>query len=323
MRRLAERLGDDPALRVGDGARVVAAGLDVGRVGGPLERHAHLVGDRHEPVAEDLLAERVRLGHGLLSDDCGASAMWWPTWAIESADRYGGSHVGGYAPSASRVKAPGSGHVGSGDHGPARHGTSGRPGPRAAPPGRVAALPDRRGAPRRPGSRSHRTARTSHVNDSPVPGGRAGSTTRPMEPTGRWGACGTPAGASHSSPCADDDLVRAGGGRPGQPHGDVARRAGRTARRRRSCASPSADRGPPRRPPAGRRRSSGPRDRRDVVQVRVIQSATGMADGCPSPDRIRSLTSPLPVLIVVQSRLPGRVGGRAPVEARRAEWPWT
>ena len=57
--RLAERLGDDPARRIDDRARVVAARLDVGRVGRPLERDAHLVGDRGEPVAEDLLAEGV------------------------------------------------------------------------------------------------------------------------------------------------------------------------------------------------------------------------------------------------------------------------
>ena len=56
------RVGDERAGRVEDGAGEVEPLLDVDRVGRVLERHAHLLGNRHEEVVEDLQHHRVCLG---------------------------------------------------------------------------------------------------------------------------------------------------------------------------------------------------------------------------------------------------------------------
>ena len=48
--------------RVEDGAGEIEPLLDVDRIGGVLQRHAHLLGDRHEEVVEDFQHHRVGLG---------------------------------------------------------------------------------------------------------------------------------------------------------------------------------------------------------------------------------------------------------------------
>ena len=59
---LGEGLGDGAQLAIEEGAREVAARLDVGRVGGAAERGAHLLGDGEQPVADDLEANGIDLG---------------------------------------------------------------------------------------------------------------------------------------------------------------------------------------------------------------------------------------------------------------------
>ena len=56
------RVGDQPALGIEERAGEVEALLDVHRIGGVLQRHAHLLGDRHEEVVEDLEHHRVAVG---------------------------------------------------------------------------------------------------------------------------------------------------------------------------------------------------------------------------------------------------------------------
>ena len=53
MHRHVRRVGDEGAGVVEDGAGKVQPFLDVDRGGGVLQRHAHLLGDRHEEVVED------------------------------------------------------------------------------------------------------------------------------------------------------------------------------------------------------------------------------------------------------------------------------
>ena len=62
MDRHVRRVGDERAGRVEDGAGEVEPLLDVDRRGGVLQRHAHLLGDRHEEIVEDFEQDRVGLG---------------------------------------------------------------------------------------------------------------------------------------------------------------------------------------------------------------------------------------------------------------------
>jgi hypothetical protein len=58
------RVGDQPAAGVEHRAGEVEPLLDVDRVGGGLQPHPHLLGDRHEQVVEDLEHHRVHRGPG-------------------------------------------------------------------------------------------------------------------------------------------------------------------------------------------------------------------------------------------------------------------
>ena len=62
MHRHVRRIGDQPPVAVEDRAGEVEPLLDVDRIGGVLQHHAHLLGDRHEQVVEDLEHHRVGLG---------------------------------------------------------------------------------------------------------------------------------------------------------------------------------------------------------------------------------------------------------------------
>ena len=61
MHRHVRRVGDQRAVCVEDRAGEVEPLLDVHRVGGVLQRHAHLLGDRHEQVVEHLQHHRIGL----------------------------------------------------------------------------------------------------------------------------------------------------------------------------------------------------------------------------------------------------------------------
>ena len=73
------RVGDQPAFGVEERAGEVEPLLDVHGIGGVLERHAHLLGDRHEEIVEHLEHDRVALGahrEGPLErDDAGENEM--------------------------------------------------------------------------------------------------------------------------------------------------------------------------------------------------------------------------------------------------------
>ena len=62
MHRHVRRVGDERAIAVEDGAGEIQPLLDVDRIGGVLQRHAHLFGDRHEEVVEHLQHDRIGLG---------------------------------------------------------------------------------------------------------------------------------------------------------------------------------------------------------------------------------------------------------------------
>ena len=62
MHRHVRRIGDQAAGAVEDRAGEVEPLLDVDRIGGVLQHDAHLLGDRHEQVVEDL--EHHRIGFG-------------------------------------------------------------------------------------------------------------------------------------------------------------------------------------------------------------------------------------------------------------------
>ena len=62
MDRHVRGVGDEAAVAVEDRAGEVEPLLDVDRVGGVLERHAHLLGDRHEEVVEHLEHDRIGVG---------------------------------------------------------------------------------------------------------------------------------------------------------------------------------------------------------------------------------------------------------------------
>ena len=54
MHRHVRRVGDEAALGVEHRAGEIEPLLDVDGIGGVLQRHAHLLGDRHEEIVEDL-----------------------------------------------------------------------------------------------------------------------------------------------------------------------------------------------------------------------------------------------------------------------------
>ena len=62
VHRHVRRVGDQVALGVEQRAREVEPLLDVDGVGGVLQPHAHLLGDRHEEVVEHLQHHRVDVG---------------------------------------------------------------------------------------------------------------------------------------------------------------------------------------------------------------------------------------------------------------------
>ncbi len=62
MDRHVRRVGDEAAVAVEHCAGEVEPLLDVDRIGGVLQGHAHLLGDRHEEVVEDLEHDRIGLG---------------------------------------------------------------------------------------------------------------------------------------------------------------------------------------------------------------------------------------------------------------------
>ena len=62
MHRHVRRVGDQRGVGGEDRAGEVEPLLDVHRIGGVLQRHAHLLGDRHEQVVEHLEHDRIGLG---------------------------------------------------------------------------------------------------------------------------------------------------------------------------------------------------------------------------------------------------------------------
>ncbi len=69
MHRHVRRIGDQRAVGGKHRAGEVEPLLDVDRVGGVLQRHAHLLGDRHEQVVEHLQHHRIGLrADGVLAD---------------------------------------------------------------------------------------------------------------------------------------------------------------------------------------------------------------------------------------------------------------
>src|SRR5436189_4073539 len=62
MRWLREGLGDRAQLAIEEGAREIAARLDVGRVCRAPQRGAHLLGDGQQRVADDLEADGIDVG---------------------------------------------------------------------------------------------------------------------------------------------------------------------------------------------------------------------------------------------------------------------
>jgi hypothetical protein len=62
MDRHMRRVGDQAALAVEHRAGKVEPFLDVDRIGGVLQRHPHLLGDRHEEMVEDLEHDGIGLG---------------------------------------------------------------------------------------------------------------------------------------------------------------------------------------------------------------------------------------------------------------------
>ena len=62
MHRHMRGVGDEAPLAVEHRAGEVEPLLDVDRIGGVLQRHPHLLGDRHEEMIEDLEHDRIGLG---------------------------------------------------------------------------------------------------------------------------------------------------------------------------------------------------------------------------------------------------------------------
>ena len=59
MHRHVRRVGDKRAVVRENGAGKIEPLLDVHRIGGVLQRHAHLLGDRHEEIVEHLQHHRI------------------------------------------------------------------------------------------------------------------------------------------------------------------------------------------------------------------------------------------------------------------------
>lgn len=79
-------VGDQVAVRVEEGAGEVEPLLDVDGVGGVLQAHAHLLGDGHEEVVEDLQHDRV---------DPGADGLFRGARACAGQDQMAGGGEGG------------------------------------------------------------------------------------------------------------------------------------------------------------------------------------------------------------------------------------
>ncbi len=62
MHRHVRRVGNQRADRIEHGTGEIQPLLDVHRIGGVLQRHAHLLGDRHEQIVEHFEHHRVGLG---------------------------------------------------------------------------------------------------------------------------------------------------------------------------------------------------------------------------------------------------------------------
>ena len=62
MHRHVRRIGDERAVAVKHRAGEIEPLLDVHRIGGVLQRHAHLLGDRHEQVVEHFEHHRIGVG---------------------------------------------------------------------------------------------------------------------------------------------------------------------------------------------------------------------------------------------------------------------
>ena len=65
------RIGNEVAGRIEQGARKIQALLDIDRIGGVLQPQAHLLGDRHVEIVEDLEHHGIGLG-----PDCDARFSW-------------------------------------------------------------------------------------------------------------------------------------------------------------------------------------------------------------------------------------------------------
>ena len=70
MHRHVRRIGDQRAVGGEHRAGEIEPLLDVDRIGGVLQRHAHLLGDRHEQVVEHFQHHRIGIG----ADRAGASS---------------------------------------------------------------------------------------------------------------------------------------------------------------------------------------------------------------------------------------------------------
>ena len=62
MHRHMRRIGDQRACPRKDRAGEIEPLLDIDRIGGVLQRHAHLLGDRHEQVVEHFQHHRIGFG---------------------------------------------------------------------------------------------------------------------------------------------------------------------------------------------------------------------------------------------------------------------
>ena len=62
MHRHVRRVGDQRAVAVEHRAGEIEPLLDVDRIGGVLQRHAHLLGDRHEQIVEHFEHDRIGVG---------------------------------------------------------------------------------------------------------------------------------------------------------------------------------------------------------------------------------------------------------------------
>ena len=62
MHRHVRRVGNEQAGRIENRAGEVEPLLDVHRIGGVLQRHAHLLGDRHEQIVEHFEHHRIGVG---------------------------------------------------------------------------------------------------------------------------------------------------------------------------------------------------------------------------------------------------------------------